>query len=79
MIKNMAQERGDFEIVMNRKAKSIIWEQCDFAKDKVYKTKIACRHCQIVLKYTGNISNFSDYLTRKHSAVSLLTPPFFFL
>ena len=48
-------------------------------KDEVSKTKIACRHCQIVLKYTRNISNFNDHLTRKHFAVSLSKPfPFFF-
>ena len=44
-------------------------------KDEVSKTKIACRHCQIELKYSRNIFDFSDDLTMKHSAVSLL---FFF-
>ena len=70
----MAEERGEFEIVVNVKAKLKIWQHCEFVKvkDKVSKTKIACRHCQIELKYSGNISNFSDNLTRKHSAVSLL-------
>ena len=76
----MAEERGEFEIVVSVEAKPEIWQYCDFAKvkDEVFKTKIACRHCQIELKnlkYSGNISNFSDNLTRKHSAVSLL---FFF-
>ena len=54
---------------------------CDFVKvkDEVSKTKIACRHCQTVLKYTRNISNFNDHLTRKHFAVSLSKPfPLFF-
>ena len=70
----MAEERVEFEIVVNVKAKLEIWQNCEFVKvkDEVSKTKIACRHCQIELKYSGNISNFSDNLTRKHSAVSLL-------
>ena len=74
MINNMAEERGEFEIVVNVKAKLEIWQHCEFVKvkDEVSKTKIACRHCQIELKYSGNISNFSDNLTRKHWADSLL-------
>ena len=74
MINNMAEEGGEFEIIVNVKAKLEIWQHCEFVKvkDEVSKTKIACRHCQIELKYSGNISNFSDNLTRKHWAVSLL-------
>ena len=74
MINNMAEERGEFEIVVSVKAKSKIWQHYKFVKEKdeVSKTEITCRHCQIELQYSGNISNFSDNLTRKHSAVSLL-------
>ena len=72
MINNKAEERCEFEIVVSVKAKS---ERLHFdfvkVKDEASKTKIACRHCQIELKYSGNISNFSVNLTRKHSAVSL--------
>ena len=69
----MAEEHGEFEIVVSVKAKSELWQHCEFVKvkDEVSKTKIACRHCQKELKYSGNISNFSDNLTRKHSAVFL--------
>ena len=69
MINNMAEECGEFEIVVNVKAKLEIRQHCELVKvkDEVSKTKIACRHCQIELKYSGNISNFSDNLTRKHS------------
>ena len=51
MINNMAEERGDFEIVMNMKAKWEIWQHCEFikVKDEVSTAKTACRHCQIVL------------------------------
>ena len=73
----MAEESGDFEIVMNKKAKSAIRQHCNFIEDKVSKTKKACRHCQIILKYIGDIFNFSNHLTRKHSAV-FLSKPFFF-
>ena len=69
MINNKAEKRGAFEIVVSVKAKSEIWQHCEFIKDEVSKTKIACRHCQIELKYSGNISNFTNNLTRKHSAV----------
>ena len=74
MINNMAEERGEFEIVVNVKAILEIWQHSEFVevKDEVSKTKIVCRHCQIELKYSGNISNFSDNLTRKHWTVSLL-------
>ena len=70
----MAKERSEFEILVNVKAKLEIWQHCEFVKvkDEVSKTKMACRHCQIELKYSGNICNFSDNLTRKHWAVSLL-------
>ena len=70
----MAEERGKFEILVNVKAKLEIWQHWEFVKvkDEVSKTKIACRHCQIELKYSGYISNFSDNLTSKHLAVSLL-------
>ena len=48
----MAEERGEFEMVVNVKAKSEIWQHYDFVKvkDEVSKTKIACRYCQIELK-----------------------------
>ena len=74
----MVEEHSEFEIIVSVKAKSEIWQHYKFVKvkDEVSKTKIACRHCQIELRYSGNISNFCDNLTRKHSAVS---PFFFFL
>ena len=48
----MAEERGEFKVVGSVKAKSEIWQHCEFVKvkDKVSKTKIACIHCQIELK-----------------------------
>ena len=70
----MAEVRGEFEIVVSVKAKSEIGNIASSlkVKDKVSKTNIACRHCEIELKYSGNISNFGDNLIRKHSAVFLL-------
>ena len=52
MINNMAEECGESEIVVSVKAKSEIWQHCDFVKvkDEESKTKIACKHCQIELK-----------------------------
>ena len=57
MINNVAKEHGEFEIILSVKAKSEIWQYCEFikVKDEVSKTKIACRHSQIELKYSGNI------------------------
>ena len=75
MINNKAEESSEFEIVVSVKAKSEIWQHCKFVKYEVSKTKISCRHCHIELKYSGNISNLSDNLTRKHLAVSFF---FFF-
>ena len=41
MINNMAKERGEFEIVVNVKAKLEIWQHCEFVKvkDEVSKLK----------------------------------------
>ena len=48
----MAEECGEYEIIVSVKAKSEIWQCCDFVKvkDEVSKIKIACKHCQIELK-----------------------------
>ena len=56
----MAEEHGEFEIVVSVKAKLEIWQHCEFVKvkDEVSKTKIACKHCQIDIKYSGNILIF---------------------
>ena len=45
----MAEKLDEFEIVVSVKAKSEIWQHCDFVKvkDEVTRTKIVCRHCQI--------------------------------
>ena len=69
----MAEECGEFEILVSVKAKSEIWQHCEFVKvkDEVSKTKTACRHYQIEVKYSGNISNFSNNLSWKHLAVFL--------
>ena len=50
---NMAEERGEFEIVMHKKAELAVCQHCDLVriKDEVFKTRIACRHCEIVLNY----------------------------
>ena len=52
MINDMPEERGEYEIVVSVKAKSEIWQHCNFVKVKNEgsKTKIARRHCQIELK-----------------------------
>ena len=48
----MAEERGEFEIVVSVKAKSEIWQYYKFVKvtNEVSKIKIACKHCHIELK-----------------------------
>ena len=49
---HMAEECSQLEIVVYVKAKSEIWQHCDFVKvkDEVSKTKMVCRHYQIELK-----------------------------
>ena len=56
----MAEERGEFEIVLSVMAKSEIWQHCDLVKvkDEVSKTKIVCRHCQIELKIQNTVEIF---------------------
>ena len=60
----MAKEHSGFKIAMNMKAKSEIWQHCEFlkVKDEVSKTKIACRNCQIVqwIPFNRNPDN-SDF------------------
>ena len=45
MIKNVAEEHNEFEIVVNMKATLEIWQQCEFVKvkDEMSKTKIAVK------------------------------------
>ena len=52
MVNNMAEERGELEILVSVKAKLEICQDCDFVKvkDEMSKTKKACRDCQIQLK-----------------------------
>ena len=68
---NMACEES-FEIVPNKKAKSSIWNHFGFLKENdgsVNKTRVACKLCPVktILKYSGNTTNLTDHLQRKHS------------
>ena len=68
---NMACEQS-FEIVPNKKAKSSVWNHFGFLKENdgpVDKTKVACKLCPMktILKYSGNTTNLTDHLRRKHS------------
>ena len=39
MINNMAEERSEFEIIANMRAKSEIWQHCDFVKVSIKNKK----------------------------------------
>ena len=61
-----------FEIVPNKKAKSSVWNHFGFLKENdgpVDKTRVACKLCPVktILKYSGNTTNLTDHLRRKHS------------
>ena len=72
MTTTMAECSANFEIVENKKAKSTVWQHFGFVKEKdeVSKNRIACRHCKMILKYSGNTSNLNDHMTRKHPSIS---------
>lgn len=69
----MASKEPDFEIVRNKTAKSHVWAQFGFVKknDEVDRKSVACRLCLSVLKYSGNTTNLSDHLKRKHPTFGL--------
>ena len=66
-----AKREPEFEIVQNKAAKSSVWTHYGFVKinDDVDKRKVACRQCNFVLKYSGNTTNLTDHLRRKHPTV----------
>lgn len=45
-----------------------MWQHFGYVKikDEVSQNKIACRHCKMVLEYSGNTSNLNDHIKRKH-------------
>ena len=60
-----------FEIVPNEKAKSSVWNHFGFLKENngpVDKTRVSCKLCPVktILKYSGNTTNLTDLLRRKH-------------
>ena len=67
----VAKCEPDFTIVQNKAAKSSVWTYYGFVKmnDDIYKRIVACRQCNCVLKYSGNTTNLTDHLRRKHPTV----------
>ena len=63
----------DFTIVSNKAAKSAVWTHFGFVKqnEELDKKKVACRLCYSVLKYSGNTTNLTHHLKRKHPTVSV--------
>ena len=57
-----------FEIVPNKNGKASVWAHFGFVKegDSVDKKKVACRICNFVLRHSGNTTNLTDHLRRKH-------------
>lgn len=59
------------KIVPNKKIKASIWQHFGFVKENrlVEKTRVACKLCpgRMILKYSGNTTNLTDYARRKHS------------
>lgn len=58
----------DFTIVPNKAAKSSVWAHFGFVKrnGELDKKKVACRLCYSEFKYSGNTTNLTDHLKRKH-------------
>ena len=64
----------NFEIVPNKTGKAAIWAHFGFVKegDNVDKKKVACKICNFVLKHSGNTTNLSDHLKRKHPTFAFI-------
>ena len=67
---NMAAKSRPFEIVHNKKGKAKVWKHFRFLKDgnDVDNTRVACRLCFVILKYSGNTTDLIDHMRRKHPA-----------
>ena len=61
---NMAAKSRPFEIVDNKKSKVKVWKHFGFLKDgnDVDNTRVACRPCFVILKYSGNTTNLIDHM-----------------
>lgn len=69
----------NFKIVRNKNAKSAVWQHFGFIKDtssnnEVDKKKVGCMICFATLKYSGNTTNLTDHLRRKHQNVTTEIP-----
>lgn len=62
---------SDFVIINNTRGKASVWAHFGFVKKNddpglVEKNRVACKLCRIVLKYSGNTTNLTDHMRRKH-------------
>ena len=71
----MAESGTKFDLVENRKAKSHIWRHFGFIKTATCtdadKTRVGCRLCMSILKYSGNTTNLTDHIRRKHPTIDI--------
>lgn len=67
----MAAKMTDFEIINNKSGKAEIWKHFGFVKrnEIVDKKVIACKLCFNTFKYSGNTTNLTDHIRRKHSTI----------
>ena len=74
---NMATSSSDsFEITKNTKGKANVWAHFGFVKesdDDIDKTRVPCKICRLVLKYSDNTTNLNDHIRRRHASAMSTT------
>lgn len=67
----MASNKEANEIVPNNRARAPIWKHFGFPKrnNNVDQSCVICKVCAQTLRYSGNTTNLSDHMKRKHPAL----------
>lgn len=63
---------ANFVIEPNKKGKAAVWKHFGFIKEKedsaIDNTRVGCRLCMTMLKYSGNTMNLMDHMRHKYPA-----------
>ncbi|XP_069106896.1 E3 SUMO-protein ligase ZBED1-like [Argopecten irradians] len=64
---------NEITFVDNKKAKSAVWVNFGFVQNgtETDKTRVGCRLCRAILKYSGNTTNLTDHIRRKHPSINI--------
>ena len=59
-----------YNIVKNTSGKASVWKFFGFVKESgtLDKKRVGCLLCRNILKYSGNTTNLTDHMRRRHAA-----------